>query len=219
MSDNRKACIEKIISQKKNEIKVVDEDFFGNVVGISQALGQLRSALDAIDKCLNQREFSKASDLGYSDVSSEFIFLQRCLGGLNDTVMQKEKIIQNICVELGNELDNIRYEEIAPFVELEIESLKPVNQPSKIDILLGEKTAEKLQILQNIRQTPIENLVENILVSAMQKNENDWQELEKNKPSIPNIKKEKKEWYTSEEVFNHLEALSKQHEERLQNLY
>ena len=53
----------------------------------------------------------------------------------------------------------------------------------------------------------------------MQKNENDWQELEKNKPSIPNIKKEKKEWYTSEEVFNHLEALSKQHEERLQNLY
>ena len=153
MSDNRKVCIEKIISQKKNEIKGVDEDFFGNVVGISQALGQLRSALDKIDKCLNQREFSKASDLGYSDVSSEFIFLQRCLGGLNDTVMQKEKIIQNICVELGNELDNIRYEEIAPFVELEIESLKPVTQPPKIEILLGEKTAEKLQILQNIRQT------------------------------------------------------------------
>ena len=62
------------------------------------------------------------------DVSSKFIFLQRCLGGLNDMVRQKEKIIQDICIELCNELDNIHYEEVAPLVEQEIENLKPIDK-------------------------------------------------------------------------------------------
>ena len=171
MSDNRTECIENIIAQKKNKIKNVDEAFFGDVIGVAQALSQLKEALEKVDVCLDRREFEKASSLGYSDVSSEFIFLQRCLAGLNDTVKQKEKLIQDICLELCNELDNVRNEEVAPLVEQEIESLNPIDNPMKIEILLGKKTAEKLQSLQNIRHTPIENLVESILASAMQKNE------------------------------------------------
>ena len=88
-----------------------------------------------------------------------------------------------------------------------MESLQPINNPTKIEILLGKKTTEKLQSLQNIRHTPIENLVENIIASAMQKDEKDWQELENSKPSIPNIKNEKKEFYTGDEVQSHIEAL------------
>lgn len=219
MENGRNKYIENIISQKKNEIKTIDDAFIGEVIGVTQALDQLKKALKKIDICLVHREFEKASNLGYSDVSSEFIFLQRCLGGLNDTVRQKEKLIQDVCLELCKELDNVRSEEVAALVEQEIESLKPIDNPMKIEILLGKKTAEKLQSLQNIRHTPIENLVESILASAMQKDEKYWHELENRKPVIPNIRNEEKEFHTGDEVHNHMKALEIQHKERIKNLY
>ena len=112
MNDHRNKCIENRVAQKKNKIKNIDEDFFGNVIGVAQAVGQLKEALDKVDVCLDQREFKKASSLGYNEVSSEFIFLQRCLGGLHDTVNRKVKLTQDICLELCNELDNVRNEEV-----------------------------------------------------------------------------------------------------------
>jgi hypothetical protein len=219
MSNHRNQCIENRVVQKKSAIKDIDEAFFGDVIGVAQALGQLKEALEKVDSCLDRREFEKASSLGYSDVSSEFIFLQRCLGGLNNTVGQKQKLIQDIGLELCKELDNVHYEEIAPLVEQKIESLKPIDKPLKIEILLGKQTAEKLHALQNIRHTPIENLVECIVASAMQKDETYWQELENSKTAIPNIRDEKKEGYTSDEVRSHIEAWGEQHKERIDNLY
>ncbi len=127
MSNHRNECIENIVVQKKNEIKDIDEDFYGDLIGVAQAIGQLKEALEKVEGCIDRREFEKASSLGYSDVSSEFIFLQRCLGGLNNTVVQKQKLIQDIGLELCKELNHISYEEIEPFVEQEIESLKPIN--------------------------------------------------------------------------------------------
>ena len=59
MGDHRTEYIENIIAQKKNEIKQVDEAFFGDVIGVSQALGQLKEALEKVDACLNRREFDK----------------------------------------------------------------------------------------------------------------------------------------------------------------
>ncbi len=216
---HRKDYINSIIARNEDGIKNIDDDFFGNVIGVAQALDQLKEALEKISICLDKREFEKASNLGYSDVSSGFIFLQRCLGGLNVTISQKEKLIQDVCIELCNELDNVRNEEVAPLIEQQMENLQPINKPIKIEILLGKKTAEKLQSLQNIRHTPIENLVENILTSALKKDEKYWHELENSKPSIPNIKNEKKEFYSGDEVHSHIEALKEQYKERIKNLY
>ncbi len=172
-----------------------------------------------IDACLDKRKFEEASQLGYRDIASEFIFLQRCLGALNDAVTQKQKVIQDICIELCNELDNICYEEVAPLVEAQIENLEPIDKPMKIEILIGEKTAKKLQSLQKIRHTPIEHLVELILASAMKDNEKYWQKLEKSKAPIPNLIRKKKKVYEGDEVFDHLKALGKQEKERPKNLY
>ena len=216
---HRKKHIENIISQKKNEINNIDEAFFGNVIGVAQAIDQLKEALEKVNTCLDQREFEKASSLGYNEVSSEFIFLQRCLGGLHDTVNQKVKLTQDICLELCNELDNVRNEEVAPIVEQEIESLKPKDTPMKIEVVLGKKTTEKLHALQSIRHTPIEYLVELILASAMKNDEKYWQNLENSKPSIPHIKNEQKEYYSGDEVTSHIKALSEQEKERIKNLY
>ena len=60
INDHRKKCIEDLISQKKKEINDVD-GFFGDAMGVSQALGQLREVLNKVDVCLDRREFEKAS--------------------------------------------------------------------------------------------------------------------------------------------------------------
>ena len=219
MDDSRKQCIDDAVNKNKVSINAIDNAFYGDMTGVAQAIGQLKAALDKVDTCLNQREFEQASNLGYSDVSSEFIFLQRCLGSLNDTVMQKEKVIQDICSELTNQLDNINNEEVTASVENELESIKPITKPAKVEISLGQQTIEKLHSIQNIRHTPIEHLVELIIASAMKNDEKHWQELEKSKMPITNIKTENKEYYTADEVTRHINALSEQEEERLNNLY
>ncbi len=218
MSD-RKKHIANLVIQKKTDIKNLDDSFFGDVCGVSQAISQLKDALEKIEDCLDQRKFQEASNLGYSDVSSEFVFLQRVLGALNDTVTQKDVLIQDICIELCNQLEKISYDEVAPFVTKEMESLKPNEKPEKIEILLGKRTVEKLHALQNIRHTPIEHIVENIIASAMKKDEGYWQESEKSSPQIPNIKNEQKESYIGDEVFDHIKAVGKQLKERNEKLY
>jgi len=219
MADERKECIENTIKKNKNSIHNIDESFYADMGGVAQAVGQLKEALGKVEKYLNQREFEQASDLGYSDVSSEFIFLQRCLGGLNDTVMQKEILVQEICIELANELDNIKYEEVSPFVEKEMESLKTVSKPTTIEISLGKETINKLRSIQSIRHTPVEYLAELIVASAMQNDEEHWQALEKDKTPIANIKTENKKYYSVDEVSSQIQALIEQEAERQNNLY
>ena len=219
MTDSRNQCIENAVKNNKDNINAIYDCFYGDMLGVAQAIGQLKEALEKIDTCLNQREFEQASALGYSDVSSEFIFLQRCLGSLNDTVMQKEKLTQEIGIEVSNQLESVKNEEVAVLVGNQMESLKPIVKPKKIEILLGQETVNKLHSLQNIRHTPIEHLVERIVVSAMQNDEKHWQAQEKDKTPTANIKTENIEYYSQGEVFSHLKALAEQEAERLNNLF
>jgi hypothetical protein len=49
----------------------------------------LRKALGELSASLDRREFEKASAIGYGAVASEFIFLQRTLGGLQGACMNE----------------------------------------------------------------------------------------------------------------------------------
>lgn len=219
MDKNKQEDIESLAKENASEIDKINDSFIGEVIGVSQAIGELKEALDKIDHHLDERQFEKASKLGYDDVASAFIFLQRALGGLNDTNGRKQELIQDIAQEVGKRHQNIAYEEVASFVENKMESLTPIKNPMKIEILVGEKTAEKLCGLEKIRHTPIEHLAERIVASAMKNDEKSWQELESNEPPIPNIKREEKSSYTIDEVSNHMEARAEQHRQRRENLY
>lgn len=118
--------IESIISDMSEDIQTVDDQLIMDVVGVAQALEQLRKALDKIEECLHQRQFSEASQLGYRDVSSEFVFLQRVLGALQNTQYQKEKLVQDVSLKA-----NISYEKALPFLDKRMDSSKP-NQSKTI---------------------------------------------------------------------------------------
>lgn len=86
----------------------LDDKVMGEVVGVAQAAGDLRNALDLLDRALDKRQFQEAAALEYSDIASAFIFLQCTLGGLQDVEHRKPALISEIAQEL-----RLSYEEAA----------------------------------------------------------------------------------------------------------
>lgn len=112
--------VEQIISSMRERIDAVDQDLMMDVVGVAQALDELRKALDEVNGCLDRRDFDKAADLGYSSVSSGFIFLQRTLGALKGQNDQKSIVVSEVAAQLG-----CAYEEALPHVDAAMESAHP----------------------------------------------------------------------------------------------
>lgn len=121
-----KDTAESIIASMREQIDAVDEKTIMAVVGVRQALDELRKALVEVDACLDSRNFEKASALGYNSVSSEFIFLQRTLGELNGLCLAKDEIVQEVAVKL-----ECAYEDAQPHVDAVMES--PHLRPNAAD--------------------------------------------------------------------------------------
>ncbi|HEX7669747.1 MAG TPA: hypothetical protein VF395_09200 [Polyangiaceae bacterium] len=116
----------RIIASKRKEIAALDDEFFGEVVGVAQAIGELRKALNQLSASLDGREFEQASALGYGAVAVEFIFLQRTLGGLQGACLSKEKLVSDIAYEL-----RCPYEEVLPQVDAVMQSPHPLSDKQR----------------------------------------------------------------------------------------
>lgn len=117
----------KTVENSMERIKAIDENIIGECVGVSHALGDLRKALDKIALCLDERTYQEAASLGYSDVASAFIFLQRTLGGLQHAYNQKEQLVSEIALKSGVGV----YEEVAPFVDDQLVSSQKLSETEK----------------------------------------------------------------------------------------
>jgi len=118
MSENNwQHNIDAVIDGKTADIERIDNTIFMEMAGVSMALDQLRKSLDKLKMHLNDREFEKASQLGYQEVAQEFVFVQRTLAGLQAAAHQKEAFISTIAQEI-----NGSYEDAAPYVERRMQS-------------------------------------------------------------------------------------------------
>lgn len=117
----------KAIENSKARIEAVDQGIIGETIGVSQALDDLRKSLDDIKACLNKRTFSEASSIGYKDVATAFVFLQRTLGGLQQAQYEKERLVSDIALQSGVGV----YEEVAPFVDDVLVSSKELSDEEK----------------------------------------------------------------------------------------
>ncbi|MFP7675737.1 hypothetical protein ACG74X_20590 [Marivita sp. S0852] len=66
------------------------------------------------------RRFEAAAALGYGDIASAFIFLQRTLGGLQMAEHRKHALISDIAEHTGQ-----TYEDVEPQVTARLETSKP----------------------------------------------------------------------------------------------
>lgn len=139
--------LQEAIQARSEDLKKVDDDLFGEALGVGLAIIDLRKALDEIDAKVGTRQFETAANLGYKDVASAFIFLQRALGGLHKVCMDRDKVVQDIAYAL-----RIPFEGVEPSVNATLSSLqpKPRKHPSrgttlKARVVTGSEVAEALE--------------------------------------------------------------------------
>jgi len=130
--------IQNAIEESRDDISDLDDALMMEVVGVAEAIDRLKKALDQLDVCLDKRDFDAAANLGYKDIASNFIFLQRTLGGLQQQANKKSELISDIAVRS----DSGVYEEVAPFVDEILQSSKPLTPEQKKN---NKKAALKLK--------------------------------------------------------------------------
>jgi hypothetical protein len=118
-----------LIEGKSAAIETLDNDIMMELVVVAMALDKLRASLDRVETHMNEREFEKASHVGYDDVAHNFVYVQRTLAGLQTAAHQKEALVSAIAQEA-----NAAYEEVAPYVEKKMQSaVKKSSFPTEKD--------------------------------------------------------------------------------------
>ncbi len=118
---------ERLVAARRKELAALDDEFFAEVVGVAQAIDALRRALSKLSTALDARQYEKASALGYQEVASEFVFLQRTLGGLQGACLHKEGLVQNLAFALRGP-----YEDVLPKVDALLTSARPIDRKKRI---------------------------------------------------------------------------------------
>lgn len=136
------ADADNILTARRAELEAIDNTIIGEVIGVSQATGDLRKALDALEGLLDERQFEKAAALGYQDIASAFIFLQRTLGGLQSADFNRHAFTSSIAEKL-----QCAFEDVEPHVSARLECLKP--RPNLTD---EEHGAAKARLQRRLKE-------------------------------------------------------------------
>ena len=111
-NQEERARIERAIEKHRDAIAAVDWDLINDEVGVLQAESELRAALDKVLERLEAKDDQAVSQLGYREVASGFIFLQRVMGGIQINGLQRSSTISDIAAEAG-----LTYEQVQPLAE------------------------------------------------------------------------------------------------------
>ena len=127
MVDATSKRVERLVGSTSKELAALDDEFFGEVVGVAQAIDALRTALKEISAALDSRQFEKASAIGYGRAAEEFVLLQRTLGGLQGACLHKEKLMSDLALTLRRP-----YEDVLPKVNALMQSARPLDRKQRI---------------------------------------------------------------------------------------
>ena len=128
---------DRLIASKGKDLAALDDEFFGEVVGVAEAIAGLRKALNEFSAALDERQFEKASAVGYGRVAEEFVFLQRTLGGLQGACLHKEKLVSDLAFAL-----RWPYEDVLPKVDALMQSARPLDRKQRS---ANRKTAPQIR--------------------------------------------------------------------------
>ena len=98
-----------------SDFEELDQLMFGAGIGVAQAIGQLTAALDEIDQCMKDRDYEKASSLGYNEAAHEFV-----LGEVQSVRSNMDALGSQIALETTGV-----FEEVWPDVKERLDCLNP----------------------------------------------------------------------------------------------
>jgi hypothetical protein len=116
-SELSKHEVRRVLDSIKRHAERLDEketDLAIESAGVAQAVDSLRRALDQVEDRLKNRQYEAVANLGYRDVASEFIFLQRTMGSLLTAAHRRSSLISDIAGET-----RLCFEDVEPIVEEE----------------------------------------------------------------------------------------------------
>lgn len=128
------------VASVQDELEALDQDTVGTVVGVSQAINELTTALEDVDARIHERKYADAAALGYGSVSENFVFLQRTLGDLSGIDDRKAEIVQRLAQQL-----KCAYEAIEPYVNAALDTMQPRQPIGVEDIKRREKMLERVR--------------------------------------------------------------------------
>ncbi len=146
MSDNSDIEIE--VENHLDKIQEIDDNFFGCSIGVAEAIDRTRMALNDIDQMIAKRRFQESSMLGYGDVTSNFIFLQRTLGALQTAYDNKTKLVSEIACQTKR-----AYEEVEPYVDAKLSSMIPRKENTYTPEELEERAKSMLNKFKSLSST------------------------------------------------------------------
>ena len=117
-----------ILDARSAEIARLDDALVMDVVGVAQAADEMRRALDVLDELLDTRAFERAAQLGYRDIASAFVFLQRTLGALQESEHDRSALVSEVAAGMG-----CTREEAEPHVTARMASLRPRDGTERAD--------------------------------------------------------------------------------------
>ena len=106
LTDDQRRQVEAAIAERQSDVDRVAWEMINDMVGVWHAQSDLRNALNEVTGALDRNEYWRVGSLGYREVANGFIFLQRTIGSLQRFDLDRQRLIQDICVELhlANEL-------------------------------------------------------------------------------------------------------------------
>ena len=142
LSDTQVNSIKSSINQRAKEL----DDAFTNVLihsaPVLQSADLLKKAIDEIVGSIESDQFEHAADLGYEDLSSNFIWMQRALGSLKDAAMQCSEAIAQVAGDCG-----LAHEQVKPLV---VEYFEGVRGPRGKQLTEEEQKKRRDELLANL---------------------------------------------------------------------
>ncbi len=117
--NNNQQKILTLIEHRAADIEMIDNNLLMEKAAVAMAIVKLRETLDKLEGHLKNREFQKASHVGYDDLAHHFVYVQRTLAGLQTAAYQKEGLISNIAQEA-----KAAYEDVAPHVDQKMQMVE-----------------------------------------------------------------------------------------------
>jgi hypothetical protein len=112
LTDADRDRIARAIEARREEMTTVAWDLMNDSVGVLHAESDLRKSLDKVLERLKADDYHAVSQLGYSEVASAFIFLQRVMGGMQMNAYRRVSVISDVAGDA-----KLTYEQVEPFAE------------------------------------------------------------------------------------------------------
>jgi hypothetical protein len=123
-----------------SKLKEVSDNIIGDVIGLSQAMDLLRKDLEQLSAQLDARRYEQAAQMGYESLSSNFVFLQRCLGGIQAACADRDSVIQEMAGLCQTSFEEEKPEVYAAMEAMQLNPDKPHVPPTYTDDELYHKS-------------------------------------------------------------------------------